>query len=172
MIGDGPGTCLNCGWREDSVRPHANCVSSVTRSRIWHRQEPDRKRGMSLFQRGRFQLHSGDVAYWKIDCDALTDGDIDTLASLAFDVLPSFGLVEGVPNGGLRLAASLQAYSRKGVDKLLIVDDVLTTGASMEEQRAGRDAIGLVIFARGPAPGWVTPLFTWAGRNPIGDADA
>ncbi|KKL20362.1 hypothetical protein LCGC14_2456230, partial [marine sediment metagenome] len=43
---------------------------------------------------------------------------------------------------------------------LLIVDDVLTTGASMEKQRAGRtNTIGAVIFARGDCPAWVKPLF-------------
>jgi adenine/guanine phosphoribosyltransferase-like PRPP-binding protein len=45
-------------------------------------------------------------------------------------------------------------------DRLLIVDDVWTTGGSMEEHRAGRDAIGAVLFARGPVADWVTPLFT------------
>ena len=112
-----------------------------------------------LFERGIFKLHSGATAYWKIDCDALTDGDIDTMASLAYDVLPLFGTVEGVPKGGLRLASSLQAYRHKKVDRLLIVDDVWTTGASMEEQRAGRAAIGLVIFARNQPPPWITPIF-------------
>jgi hypothetical protein len=45
----------------------------------------------------------------------------------------------------------------------LIVDDVLTTGASMEAARAklwpGSLPLGVVIFARGPCPDWVWPIF-------------
>jgi len=112
---------------------------------------------MTLFKRGDFQLHSGDLSSWKIDCDALTDEDIETLAWMIADRF-MFGSVEGVPSGGLRLAEALARWARTG--KLLIVDDVLTTGASMEEQRAGREAIGVVIFARRACPDWVTPVFS------------
>jgi hypothetical protein len=115
-----------------------------------------------LFQSGDFALHSGDKASWKIDCDALTDGDLETLAAIAADRLGCLiGNVEGVPRGGLRFAQALSKHS--GVDgQLIICDDVLTTGASMEAQRAGRDARGVVIFARGKCPDWVTPIFTCA----------
>jgi len=68
-----------------------------------------------------------------------------------------FGAVEGVPSGGLRFAEALRQYQSAG--PLLIADDVLTTGASMELHRAGRDALGVVIFARGPCPAWVAPKF-------------
>ncbi len=52
-----------------------------------------------------------------------------------------------MPIGGLRLAQAMQPYvSSSG--PLLIVDDVLTTGQSMEKHRAGREAIGAVIFMR------------------------
>jgi orotate phosphoribosyltransferase len=113
---------------------------------------------MSLFQRGAFKLHSGAFTDWKIDCDALTDEDIETLAEQIGRRF-RFGSVEGVPTGGLRLAVALERYLLPDSLPLLIVDDVLTTGASMEEQRAGRDAIGVVIFSRGACPGWVTPIF-------------
>ena len=56
---------------------------------------------MILFQSGHFTLHSGAHTFWKVDCDALTDGDLDTLA---------------MPRG-------------------------------------------VVIFARGPCPEWVTPIW-------------
>lgn len=62
-----------------------------------------------------------------------------------------------MPRGGLRLAEALKLYVTEGA--LLIVDDVLTTGASMEEFRNGREALGAVIFARGHCPSWVVPLF-------------
>ena len=41
----------------------------------------------------------------------------------------------------------------------LIVEDVVTTGGSMERIRADRLAVGVCVFARGPCPWWVTPLF-------------
>jgi orotate phosphoribosyltransferase len=114
---------------------------------------------VDLFQRGAFTLSSGEHSSLKIDCDALTVGDIRTLAWLAAEVADPFDSVEGVPHGGDRLAANLEPYIEIICNRLLIVDDVLTTGASMEKQRAGREAQGVVIFARGPCPDWVTPLF-------------
>jgi orotate phosphoribosyltransferase len=112
---------------------------------------------MNLFQRAWFQLHSGQSSEWKIDCDALTDDDMIGLASMLSEILPPFGRVEGVPTGGLRLADTMLRYRSDG--PLLIVDDVLTTGASMEAHRHDRQAIGAVIFARGRCPWWVIPLF-------------
>ena len=115
-----------------------------------------------LFQCGVFTLSSGALSYWKIDCDALSDADIETLALMLVEQLPTFGAVEGVPQGGLRLTEALRACPMRddaAGRPLLIVDDVLTTGASMERYRAGRNAIGAVIFARGLCPAWITPLF-------------
>ena len=113
---------------------------------------------MGLFVQQWFTGNSGLELPWKIECDALTDDDIATLAFMLIEVIPPFGEVEGVPRGGLRIADALQQYVTEG--PLLIVDDVLTTGGSMERQRAGRDAIGAVLFARGWTMDWVTPLFT------------
>lgn len=110
-----------------------------------------------LFQRGDFNLHSGVQSWLKIDCDVLTLEDLDTLAYLLTFRLPDFGAVEGVPRGGLRLAAAMEYYISDG--PLLIVDDVLTSGGSMEDHRAGRSAIGAVIFARREPASWITPLF-------------
>ena len=117
---------------------------------------------MSLFNLGQFTLHSGAQSPFKIDCDALTDADLEALAQIGAQMVPLFGKVEGVPRGGLRLKAALDKYADARWSQLLIVDDVLTTGGSMERQRNGRQAVGLVIFARGPCPSWVTPLFTFA----------
>lgn len=113
---------------------------------------------MSLFQLGHFHLHSGALSEWKIDCDALTKDDLDAIAVMLQERLPEFGMVESVPTGGDRLAELMAGLVSRG--PLLIIDDVLTTGHSMEEKRAGREAIGAVIFARGKCPTWVTPLFT------------
>ena len=117
-------------------------------------------RTMPLFGRGEFQLHSGGSTEWKIDCDALSDEDIETLAWLiARD--RTFGSVEGVPTGGLRLAGALAQYARPDTLRVLIVDDVLTTGRSMEEARRGRlNVTGAVIFSRmRDVPSWIHPVF-------------
>lgn len=119
-----------------------------------------------LFQRGAFILHSGEPVGWKIDCDALTDTDMHTLAELITARVGPFGAVEGVPRGGTRLASWLAHYQTAG-GPLLIVDDVLTTGSSMDAHRAGREAIGAVIFARGQCPPWITPLFHMAATHPV-----
>jgi orotate phosphoribosyltransferase len=119
---------------------------------------------MNLFQSGFYTLHSGRISTFKIDCDALTDDDINTIALLLAQRLPAFKTVEGVPSGGLRLAEAMSKYATQktffGVPKLLIVDDVFTTGSSMEKHRGGREATGAVIFARGETPNWITPLFS------------
>jgi len=112
---------------------------------------------VSIFIQGGFRLHSSGFSAWKIDCDGLTSEDIETLALMLSEVLPAFGSVEGVPSGGRWIADALAPYVTSG--PLLIVDDVLTTGRSMEEHRAGRDAIGAVLFQRGAGLPWVTPLF-------------
>lgn len=112
---------------------------------------------MSLFIQGGFRLHSGAFSAWKIECDNLTDEDIETIALMLSEALPRFGSVEGIPRGGLRIAEALEPYVTTGLP--LVVDDVLTTGRSMEEQRAGREVLGAVIFQRGRGLSWVTPLF-------------
>lgn len=110
-----------------------------------------------LFMDGEFVAHSGTTLPYKIDCDALSDADLATLATEIARRF-KFSAVEGVPRGGLRLAKALEPYATVE-GGLLVIDDVLTTGASMEKQRAGRDAKGVVIFARGPWASWVLPLF-------------
>jgi orotate phosphoribosyltransferase len=121
---------------------------------------------MSLFQRGDFTLHSGQKSGWKIDCDALTDGDWEALAAMLAERLPPFGVVTGVYRGGLKLAEALRQYRNPSVPRALVVDDVLTTGASMEgaapavaARYPGYEVAGAVVFARGPCPDWVVPLF-------------
>ena len=126
---------------------------------------------MALFQQGNFELHSGEQSTWKIDCDALTDEDLGTLARIISDYLAlsaqysEFGKVVGIPRGGLRLAQALEAYITPGCPLTLIVDDVLTTGQSMEAVRMfiGREeCLGVVLFARNPCPPWVRAVFKFA----------
>lgn len=120
---------------------------------------------MTIFRLGSFRLHSGGHSKWKIDLDELTEEDIEVLAMLGARLVGPFGSIEAVPQGGIPLAWALAPYrAPKGLP--LIVDDVLTTGTSMESQRDGRAAKGLVAFARGPLPRWVKAIFVYAGDGP------
>ena len=120
---------------------------------------------VDLFTRGDFTLHSGARSDFKIDCDALSDTDLATLAYLMFTRLPPFGYVHGVPRGGIPLALHLDQYCVGRCTTLLIVDDVLTTGGSMKKARRQFHPaffpmpFGAVILARGPCPDWIMPLF-------------
>lgn len=117
-----------------------------------------------LFKFGFIELHSGGRSNFKIDCDALTDGDINTLAHLIAKGF-RFSKVVGIPTGGDRLAYALQKWTKE-YGPLLIVDDVLTTGNSMEKEKAKYPylhVLGVVIFARGPYPSWIYPMFDMCG---------
>jgi len=145
-----------------------------------------------LFRSGPFTLHSGGKSPYLIDCSALSHDDWRTLAETAVPLLPPFGTVEGIPRGGLAFAAALRRYESctcghhhylhsfqgwmqrpvpchecgcekfTGIDTLLIADDVLTTGRSMEEWRrkcGAKVVAGVVAFARTVPPPWITPRF-------------
>jgi len=71
---------------------------------------------MNLFQLGDFTLNSGAKSVWKIDCDALSDGDIAALARMVQILVGPFHSVEGIPRGGLRLAESSLAF--RGIRRL------------------------------------------------------
>lgn len=127
---------------------------------------------MNLFQLGEFKLHSGDRSKWKIDCDALSDDDIYTLAFMIREIIPDYNTVHGIPNGGIRLEEALNKLispqpTFSDLPRVLIVDDVLTTGKSMQTRYdifncvSGYGYIkGAVIFARTKNyPNWITPLF-------------
>ena len=115
-------------------------------------------RSMNLFQQGSFILHSGSTSGWKIDCDALTNDDWETLALMISEKC-RFGNVIGIPRGGIKLAKALEQYVTEG--ETLIVDDVLTTGGSMEKERqqCSGTPIGFVVFARNECPDWISTLF-------------
>lgn len=114
----------------------------------------------NLFEKKTFVMHSGDVGHWKIECDALTDVEIDTLAYI-ISIKLKFNEVIGIPTGGVRIAKALDKYkSDKGF--CLIIDDVLTTGNSMEmvkKQYSDKNIMGVVLFARKKCPDWIIPLF-------------
>lgn len=120
-----------------------------------------------------FLSHSGIQLPFKIECDTLTTSDWDVLAELIASRIEHFNEVHGIPRGGLPLAERLESYCKPQIKKkrrILIVDDVLTTGASMEDyrmrfQRPETKVKGVVVFARsrGHLPDWVEPVFLLAG---------
>lgn len=111
-----------------------------------------------LFKHGAFTSHSGLRLPDKIDCDALTEADWATNAAWVATRM-KFGKVIGIPSGGLPFAKALERYATEG--PTLIVDDVLTTGRSMEEARREHpDALGVVLFSRtAEVPRWITARF-------------
>jgi len=121
---------------------------------------------MSLFQRKPYKMNSGGVARYKIACEALAEEDFETLAWLIAQK-GEIRAVHGISNNGRRLAEHLGKYLTKDGVRL-ILDDVLTTGGSMEAARhdvGWHDAVGVVIFARGACPRWVLPIFSMEWIN-------
>ena len=122
---------------------------------------------MTLFKQGAFTSHSGLRLPYKINCDALTDDDIDCIAEYIASKT-DFGVVQGIPRGGCRLAKALEKYAVwESPFQILIVDDVLTTATSMNAAKDDQpvqvhpsDIIGWIIFARGELPDWVRAVFT------------
>ena len=122
---------------------------------------------MGLFNNGEFILHSGSTSRFKIDCDHLSEEDLAALAAMIAPKLKPFQKVIGIPTGGLRFADYLKQYETNNEeDGWLIADDVLSTGSSFVEFRKMyfseepfNKARGVVIFARGPCPEWVQPIF-------------
>jgi orotate phosphoribosyltransferase len=118
---------------------------------------------MPLFELKNFIMHSGEVGTWKIECDHLSDEDIETFAKIISSKI-QFSTVYGVPTGGERLAKVLEKYAKEGGCSL-IVDDVLTTGSSMIKARKKlglSDPVGVVLFSRrqlDPAS-WIKAVFT------------
>lgn len=118
---------------------------------------------MGLFQLGQFRLSSGRESWWKFEADELGSGDWETLAHMALRVVGGgVSRITGVPRGGLPFAEALrEVYGwRLGNGEPLVVDDVLTTGASIQRMMREQDARrGLVVLARGPLPPGVEALF-------------
>lgn len=102
-----------------------------------------------LFEQGRFQLHSGAESTWRINCTAFYDRDWACLAELIAQRVRFYAVI-GVPRGGLMLAKALERYADPQQKVLLIVDDVLTTGTSIQALRAeySSPTVGFVVFDR------------------------
>ena len=121
---------------------------------------------IKLFQTTDFKSHSGLDLSWKIECDALQDGEWFTLSKMIMEISPPFSKAVGIPRGGVKLGDLLNIHGTgKRTDPICIVDDVITTGESMNDfkrtkhWREPTEYIGWVVFARTIPPDWVNVLF-------------
>ena len=121
---------------------------------------------MTLFVKEEFISHAGLNLDFKIECDALTEDDWKTLAYIVSKYF-QFKFAYGIPRGGLKLSVPLDDYAVMDPNlPVLIVDDVYTTGKSMETTREfllnafpNDYFIGVVAFARSETPDWIHPIF-------------
>ena len=121
---------------------------------------------MSIFNVGEFKLANISLHPFKIDCDALTDEDWQSIAYIVSRNYV-FDDVFSIETGGNKLAQALQKYRHPSpvhATRALIVDDVLTTGGSMESlkqklQQEYDNIQGFVLFSRTTPPDWVRSLF-------------
>ena len=119
-----------------------------------------------LFHSGDFKSHSGLNLSWKIECDALQDAEWFTISKMIMEISQPFRKAVGIPRGGVKLGNLLDVHGTgKKEDPICIVDDVLTTGESMNEfkrikqWREPKKYIGWVVFSRSTPPDWVNALF-------------
>lgn len=114
-----------------------------------------------LFVQSAFTSHAGLPLLWKIEADALSPDDWRAIASFVGPSL-AFRSVQGIPRGGLAFAEALEPYA-SDEGGVLLVDDVLTTGGSMEEARSKivGEVRGVVLFSRSTScPDWIMPVFS------------
>ncbi len=116
-----------------------------------------------------FTSHSGLSLTWKVECDQLTKEDWRCIAKVVADGM-AFKKVIGIPYGGTLFAEALKPYCDDQSTYILIVDDVLTTGKSMEEVKEKLLAEdpdlrswmirGLVLYSRAlEVPFWIVPFW-------------
>ena len=121
---------------------------------------------IQLFQKIDFKSHAGLDLHWKIEMDALSHSEWECITQMIIELSPLFKEAIGIPRGGNILGKLLNKHGTgKREDPICIVDDVLTTGGSMNEFKRKRqwrnpsEYIGWVVFARSEPPDWVTALF-------------
>lgn len=116
---------------------------------------------MPLFQWGDFILNSGLGTWWRIDCDAFTDSEIQLFAKLIAEKVGDFTSVSCPRShpGSMppKLVEALKPYAKASSQLkktiMLVVDDVATTGNSinalMNKHRPYYDeVIGACVFTR------------------------
>ena len=88
---------------------------------------------MDLFQSVNFKSHSGLDLTWKIEMDALGDAEWVAVSKMIMERTPPFREAVGIQRGGVKLGDLLNEHATGNEeDPICIVDDVLTTGNSME----------------------------------------
>ena len=118
-----------------------------------------------LFIEKEFIGHSGGQLHWKIEMDSLTDAEWKCIARMIMEHEKRFiQAAIGIPRGGLKLGQYLNEYAtHNSNDPYLLVDDVLTTGGSMEEYKKehfkDKNVIGWVVFSRTKPASWINALF-------------
>ena len=121
-----------------------------------------------MFKFKPFKSHAGKPLNWKIECDTLAQEDIDCLADL-ISMTHSYKNVDHPPTKSANLINLVSKLALRtspdGDYDYLIVDDILTTGKSMNEIYEhlhighSKKTKGVVIFARSECPHWITPIF-------------
>jgi hypothetical protein len=123
---------------------------------------------IDLFQKIDFTSHAGLDLTWKIEMDALSHREWECISHMIRELSPPFREAIGIPRGGNVLGKLLNRHGTgKEEDPICIVDDVLTTGMSMDTYREEMDierwqkscALGWVVFARVRPPKWIKALF-------------
>ena len=118
-----------------------------------------------LFIEEDFTGHSGGQLHWKIEMDALDGAEWKCIARMIMEhETRPFQAAIGIPRGGLKLSGYLNEYSTQNPkDPYLIIDDVLTTGGSMEEFKEehfkNKKVVGWVVFSRTKPVEWIRSLF-------------
>lgn len=121
-----------------------------------------------LFEKVEKVGASGVKLPWVVDFDAISDDVVEEIAYIAAPMLPAFGAVAGVPKGkslksrggldnGRRLEVAFTPFISYGCRTTLLVDDVWTTGGSMEDYAhdvslTPLDWFGFVVYARSELP--------------------
>lgn len=137
---------------------------------------------VGLFKSVTFTAASGKQLGFKVECDGFTTADWREIAAIVAPRILPFREVHGVPRGGVMLADSLRPYYNTGSKRILVVDDVWTTGGSMGTfidkcvrggasyvNRESMEFAGLVLFARGDdvLPPWVDAFWKLGLREVI-----
>ena len=159
-------TDLRSQWRNKDITHQLKQMALIKRFKKIFNMNENVENRPHLFHSVDFKSHSGLDLSWKIEMDALSDPEWFTLSKMILELSPPFKEAVGIPRGGMKLGNLLNSHGTgKRKDPILIVDDVLTTGLSMEEFKQKRhwrnptDYIGWVVFARVKCPDWVTALF-------------
>jgi hypothetical protein len=117
---------------------------------------------VNLFLPGPFTSRAGLLLPFEIEAEALTPDDWAAIAEAVAPRLPAFGAAVGVPRGGIPLALAIGPYRQPRRETVLVCEDVWTSGGSWRKvaaEYAGKNVVGLVLFARGPLPPGVRAVF-------------